>query len=106
MDVNFKRLIRFFMIVIGVACLGAMFPHKLAAQDKKSPLLKFEIVDLIQSKSIPMSLTGKRGNKKRGEALMIERSKGNCLACHQVTSFEKKAKKEIKKEKFENLEKW
>ncbi len=94
MDVHLQTLSRIFISVIGVVWLVSGTPVSLAAQDKKSPLLKFEIVDVIQSKSIPTSLTGKRGNIKRGEALMIERSKGNCLACHQVTSFVEKAKKD------------
>jgi len=65
------------------------------AKDKKTnPLTTFEIVDTIKSKSIPASLTGKAGNPKRGESLMITRSKGNCLACHEVIKFEKKAEKD------------
>lgn len=50
-----------------------------------------EIVDLIQSKAIPKSLTDKRGNARRGEAIMIDRKKGNCLACHRISNFEDKA---------------
>lgn len=71
------------------------FAENTQAQEKKtSPLKTFEIIDTIQSKSIPKSLTGKRGNAKRGESLIITRSKGNCLACHLVRDFEKKAKQD------------
>ncbi len=51
------------------------------------------VIDLIQSKSIPKRLTKKPGNAVRGEALMINRKKGNCLACHRLSAFEGKAKK-------------
>lgn len=58
-----------------------------------SELVKYEIFNLIQSKSIPKSLTGKRGNVKRGETLIVNREKGNCLSCHVVDEFHEKAKK-------------
>ncbi len=78
--------------MFGAVSLVVANPFTLLAQDSKQSLVNYEIVDVIQSKSIPKSLTGKRGDKKRGEALMIQRSKGNCLACHQVSLFEEKAK--------------
>ena len=94
MDVILQIFYRAFFTAFLVICLIKAPLHSLAAQEDESSLVKFEIVDVIQSKSIPKSLTGKRGNKKRGEALMIKRSKGNCLACHQVSLFEEKAKKD------------
>ena len=94
MDVTLQTLYRFCLSAGGIVSFVIASPLTLAAQDNKSSLVKFEIVDVIQSKSIPKSLTGKRGNKKRGEALMIQRAKGNCLACHQVSLFEEKAQKD------------
>lgn len=63
----------------------------------KAGLVDYEIVDLIESKSIPKSLTGKQGDAKRGEALMVNRKKGNCIACHSLDDFEKKAVKDPNK---------
>ena len=63
--------------------------------DKKpvSKLVEYEIFNLIQSKSILKSLTGVKGSPKRGEALMIDPNKGNCLQCHALDFFHEKAKK-------------
>lgn len=55
-------------------------------------LVEFEIEDKIQSKSITKPLTGKAGDPKRGEAIMINRKLGNCLACHHLSVFDEKAK--------------
>lgn len=71
---------------------GAANPDKDVPE--KSLLEDIEILDLIQSKSIPRPLTGKRGSPKRGEALAINRKKGNCIACHRFSVFEEKAKKD------------
>lgn len=67
------------------------------AVDAATGLVNYEIIDLIESKSIPKSLTGKRGDAKRGEALMVDRKKGNCVACHSLDIFEKKAQKDPNK---------
>ena len=42
-------------------------------------LIKYEIMD---DSSIPLSLTGKRGDPVNGRKVVIHRKKGNCLACH------------------------
>lgn len=62
-----------------------------------SSLVPYDIVDNIQSKAIPKPLTDKKGDAARGEAVMINRKLGNCLACHHVDLFEEKAKKEPNK---------
>ncbi len=36
----------------------------------------------IVNSTIPASLTGKAGNPANGKKLVINRKKGNCLACH------------------------
>ena len=44
-------------------------------------LIKYEIMD---DSSIPLSLTGKRGDPVNGRKVVIHRKKGNCLACHAM----------------------
>ncbi|MCC2096428.1 MAG: sulfur oxidation c-type cytochrome SoxX, partial [Hyphomicrobiales bacterium] len=34
------------------------------------------------------SLTGVAGNADQGKELMVNRRKGNCLACHQISALE------------------
>ena len=43
----------------------------------------FEIVD----GGIPKSLTGKPGDPEAGKKAIVNRKLGNCLACHQMTTF-------------------
>lgn len=62
------------------------------SREAESSLVSFEIIDNIHSKAIPKSLTGKKGNPKRGEVVMINRKLGNCLACHHLSRFDEKAK--------------
>ncbi len=62
-------------------------------EKKTSKLVEYEIFNLIQSKSIPKPLAGKKGNWKRGEALILDAGKGNCLQCHRIDQFLEKAKK-------------
>lgn len=105
-DVTFpvcERLRKFVSFVILSVFIGFMYTPFVLAKDVKkaepktkassSELVKYEIFNLIQSKSIPKSLTGKRGNVKRGETLIVNREKGNCLSCHVVDEFHEKAKK-------------
>ncbi len=63
------------------------------SEKKTSKLVEYEIFNLIQSKSIPKPLAGKKGNWKRGEALILDIAKGNCLQCHRIDQFHEKAKK-------------
>jgi sulfur-oxidizing protein SoxX len=37
---------------------------------------------------VEQSLTGVPGDPERGQAIMVSRAQGNCLACHQVTALE------------------
>lgn len=37
---------------------------------------------------IETSLTGVPGDPARGQAIMVSRAQGNCLACHQVTALD------------------
>lgn len=46
-------------------------------------LVKYEIKD----NAIPASLTGKPGNAENGKKIIIGRTLGNCLACHEVSAL-------------------
>lgn len=56
-----------------------------AASAPTTTLVKFEIVN----NTIPSPLTGKPGNPKGGERVVVGRTDGNCLACHAVTALNK-----------------
>ncbi len=92
--VNIGELMQMRLFILGIVYLASMpvFVSNLHGEEAKSPLVEFEIVDQIEIKSIPESLTGVAGNVARGEATMINRKKGNCLACHKVGVFDEKAK--------------
>ena len=68
---GFKKLaVMALGLVLGLAIgTGAM------AQD----MMKYEVKD---GESIVKSLTGKKGDAKKGRETAISRKKGNCLACH------------------------
>ncbi|MDA8229772.1 MAG: sulfur oxidation c-type cytochrome SoxX [Magnetospirillum sp.] len=44
------------------------------------PLVHYDVVD----KAIPQSLTGVPGDPANGRKLVIDRARGNCLACHEM----------------------
>ena len=58
--------------VIGLAVAGTI------ATGAQTAHSEITIVD----ESIPQSLTGKPGNAENGKKVIINRKKGNCLACH------------------------
>ncbi len=69
-------------ILIAACLLAGIAPA--AAQTAAPPaLVNFEIKD----QGIPVSLTGAKGDPKKGEAVVINRVQGNCLACHVVTAL-------------------
>ncbi len=49
------------------------------------PLVKFE----IKNNKVDVSLTGKPGDPAKGQAVMVNRQLGNCLACHAVEKLNK-----------------
>ena len=63
----------------------------------KAAMMKMEISDGPAIKSIKKSLTGKAGDVGKGENVMANRKKGNCFACHLISSLEKKAAQNPKK---------
>lgn len=58
--------------VLGAVLGGALATGALAAE--------YKIVD----STIPASLTGKAGDPVNGKKLVINKKKGNCLACHNL----------------------
>jgi len=74
-------LIRIFLMA-GVFCTAVLFSGNVAVYAAETPkLVNYKIVD---ESSIPLSLTGKKGNSDKGRKLVINRKKGNCLACHTM----------------------
>ncbi len=63
----------------GLAFFGAMGSGAEAGKDKKIPT------------SISKSFTGKPGNAANGKKLVVNRKKGNCLACHAVSDLSNQA---------------
>ena len=55
-----------------------------AAGQTVSPLPPFNVVVTGGVDTIPAPLTGKPGDPKEGEKVVIERRLGNCLSCHEI----------------------
>jgi sulfur-oxidizing protein SoxX len=64
---------------LAVTALGLVLGLAIGTGAMAQDLIKFEIKD---GESIVKSLTGKKGDAKKGRATAINRKKGNCLACH------------------------
>jgi sulfur-oxidizing protein SoxX len=54
-----------------------------ACAQGKAPLVKFDYKD----GAIAASLTGKPGDPQKGRQVIIGRTLGNCIACHEVTAL-------------------
>jgi len=67
-----------------LAFSGAMVTGALAAKDKMKMEMKIPT-------SIAKSLTGKPGNADNGKKLVVNRKKGNCLACHVISDLKDQA---------------
>jgi sulfur-oxidizing protein SoxX len=76
-----RHAIRPAILAAAILLIGADSPR---AQTPAPPaLVSFEIKD----QAITSSLTGAKGDPKKGEAVVINRLQGNCLACHVVTAL-------------------
>ncbi len=74
------KIEKYVLPLLGVAVLaiaGMATPATVAATE----LVNYKIID---SNSIPDSLTGKPGDPVKGRKTAIHRKKGNCLACHAL----------------------
>ena len=56
-------------------------------------LVSYTISDGPAIKAIDKSLTGKAGDLAAGEKVMVNKKKGNCIACHVITKLKAKAAK-------------
>jgi sulfur-oxidizing protein SoxX len=74
--------IRFLALGVFVFTLVALLGTNTFADQKK--LVKY----VIKDDAIMKSLTGKVGNPENGRKLVINRKKGNCLACHKMPIYE------------------
>ncbi len=64
-----------------IALVGAL---TLAITTASADIVKYEIVD---GEAINASLTDQAGDAANGMAVFLNRKKGNCLACHVVSSL-------------------
>ena len=72
--------------------------HKMKKEMKAPPaLVKYDVSDGPAIKAINKSLTGKAGDMAAGEKVMVNKKKGNCIACHVITKLKAKAAKKPKK---------
>ena len=65
----------FSLIAAAALCASVAAPVQAAGDARYS---------VVEENSIPKSLTGKPGDPQRGFRVVIGRTKGNCLACHQM----------------------
>ncbi|MEK9672584.1 MAG: sulfur oxidation c-type cytochrome SoxX [Rhodospirillaceae bacterium] len=64
------------VLTAGVAVAAG---HAKMGDKKEMKTIEYKVVD---KSSIPASLTGKPGDPANGKKVVIDRKKGNCLACH------------------------
>jgi sulfur-oxidizing protein SoxX len=57
------------------------------AAGKVSGLVPFNVVVTGGVAAIPAPLTGKPGDPKEGEKVVVERRLGNCLSCHEIDAL-------------------
>lgn len=74
--------IRILALGVFVFALGLVLNTNTYADQNK--LVKY----VINDDAISKSLTGKVGNPENGRKLVINRKKGNCLACHMMPIYE------------------
>src|ERR1700731_2873817 len=51
------------------------------------PLVPFNVAITRDVAAIPAPLTGKPGDPKEGEKVVVERRLGNCLSCHEIDAL-------------------
>ncbi|MCP5372890.1 MAG: sulfur oxidation c-type cytochrome SoxX [Hyphomicrobiales bacterium] len=66
-----------------IAAAG-MVAIAMAAAGTRAEMAKIMVEN---GEKIPQSLTGTPGNAENGRAVVIDRRKGNCLACHMIAEI-------------------
>ncbi len=69
---------------VKIAALGVVFAGTAVLADPVAPTE----VAYGDYGEVETSLTGTPGDAAAGETIMVDRGKGNCIACHQVTALE------------------
>ncbi len=98
-----SRIAFLFCSIVGLTGLliqpGMAAGHKKKMMKKMAPaaLVSYKISDGPAITAINKSLTGKAGDKAAGEKTMVNKKKGNCIACHVITKLKAKAAKNPKK---------
>lgn len=69
------------MKVLMIAAVAALTAGSALAEDG-SPNVTFD-----EYGSVAASLTGQPGDPAAGKAIMVNRGKGNCIACHETTAL-------------------
>jgi L-cysteine S-thiosulfotransferase len=64
---------------LGAAIVGAAIPG--------AALAPFSVVVNNGIPTIPLRLSGKPGDPKNGERVVLERHLGNCLSCHEISAL-------------------
>lgn len=65
---------------IGLLSMVVAFAGPAPASAQTAPLVAFTVVE----DAIPQPLTAMPGDATRGRALALDRSKGNCVTCHEL----------------------
>ena len=68
-------------VLAAAATLGVSAAHSASVVVREAGLVPYEIVD---DSAIPKSLTGVTGDPTNGRKVAINRTQGNCLACHAM----------------------
>jgi sulfur-oxidizing protein SoxX len=69
-----------------VVALAAVLVSSAAGQTVP-PLAPFDMVVTSGVPAIPAPLTGRPGDPKEGEKVVVERRLGNCLSCHEIDAL-------------------
>ena len=89
-----SRIAVLFCSIVGLAGLlsqpSLAASHKMKKKMAPAALVQYKISDGPTVKAINESLTGKAGDIAAGEKAMVNKKKGNCLACHVITKLKAK----------------
>jgi L-cysteine S-thiosulfotransferase len=76
-------------LAVGLLCALVSPAAGQASVAPTPPLAPYAIVTNKGIPTIPAPLTGKAGDPKAGEGVVIEQRLGNCLSCHEIGALRK-----------------